>query len=123
MPAKKKSGKKSTAKKTSAQNSLDAALILTPAQQIAQLQLKLERVKQLREHLASVKPLYQEHDQLMAELMPLFIEVQDDKFIFNREVKIGGKTYKLSPNFYDEKHGQLVPKVWKSTAMSMAHIV
>lgn len=120
MPAKKKaSGKKP--KKTTKKNSLDAALTPTPAQVQQMLKMKFDRIKQIREHLAQVKALYQEHDKLMTEVLPLFIEVQDDKFIVNREVKIRGKTYRLSPYFFDEKKG-LVAKVWKSTPFESVSI-
>lgn len=119
--AKKKSTSRKKPRKTRKKNSLDVVLTPTPVQQIELLKLKFQRVKDIREHLAQVKTLYQEHDQLMTELLPLFIEVHDDKFIVNREVKLSGKTYRLSPHFFDEKKG-LVAKVWKSAAFETVSI-
>jgi len=99
--------------------------ILGPKVQVnpfATLSAKLKRIKELRAELNKVKVLYQEHDQLMSEVLPAFIEVQADKFVIAREIKLGSKTYRLSPHFFDEKKGLVVPKVWKSTAFESATI-
>ena len=77
---------------------------------------KIKRVKELRAKLNSFKTLYQEHDQLMKELLPMFIEKHPDKFIIAREVKLGTEVFRLSPHFYDEKKDELLAKNWKSTA-------
>ena len=46
----------------------------TAAQQAEQIRQKLNRVKEIREQVQQMKQLYQEHDALMGELLPLFIE-------------------------------------------------
>jgi hypothetical protein len=95
---------------------------LDAAQAIKQLQQKLTKIAELRTKINGAKTLYQEHDALVEELLPLFIEVQDDRFIIHRHIKLGSKTYHFSPYFYDEKKAQLVAKVWKSTAFGVSTI-
>ena len=80
------------------------------------IKAKFKKLKELRTQLANMKPIYQQHDALMAELMPLFITIEDDKFTIKREYVLGDKKYKLSPQFYDDKKGILVAKAWKSSA-------
>ncbi len=92
------------------------------ANQVSSVKDKLKKIKELRSKINSLKHLYQEHDALMEEILPLFIEIQADKFIIAREIKLSGQTFKLSPFFYDEKKGQLVAKSWKSTAFPVASI-
>lgn len=77
---------------------------------------KFKKLKELREQIQSLKTLYAQHDNLMAELLPLFISVEDDRFVIAREIKIGTKKHRFTPFFYDEKKAQLTAKVWKSTA-------
>jgi len=86
------------------------------------LQTKFKKLSDLRTKLTSLKVLYAQHDALMAELLPLFIEQDTDKFVVRREIALGAKKYRLTPHFYDEKKGVIVPKVWKSTAFPSATI-
>lgn len=95
----------------------------TAAQQAEQIRQKLHRVKEIREQVQQMKQLYQEHDALMGELMPLFIEVQDDKFTIHREISLGGETFRFSPAFFDENKGQLIAKTWKSVAQESGSII
>lgn len=106
MPAKKK-----PAKKTAAQTN-----------PVAELKQKLARIQEIRKELAKVKALYQEHDVLLTQVLPMFIDVQDDKFIIARSISLGGKKYDLVPYFYDPEKGTLVGKQWKSTAMNTVTI-
>jgi len=105
--AKKKAGKKTVQTATSA---------------LTQIKDRFEELKKVRAQLAAVKSLYVKHNELMEELMPLFIETTADEFIIKREIKIGTKKYRFTPFFYDEKKGHVVPKVWKSTAFESGAI-
>lgn len=83
---------------------------------------KFKKLKELQAQINKMKDIYQKHDQLVEELMPMFIEVQADRFIINREIKIGTQKYRLTPHFYDEKKAKAMAKVWKSTAFSSVTI-
>ena len=89
---------------------------------LAPIKLRFQRLKTVRAELAKLKVLYQEHDRLMTELLPLFIKVESDNFTIAREISLGTEKYRLTPHFYDEKKGQLMSKVWKSTAFESASI-
>lgn len=111
MPSKKK---KITGKKLSVK--------VTLAQKIAAVQAKFAELKKLRARISGLKALYVKHNELMEELMPLFIEVEADQIIVKRELTIGNKKYRFNPFFYDEKKGQMLPKVWKSCAFESGTI-
>jgi hypothetical protein len=87
-----------------------------PFASITSVQAKFKRVKQIRAELAKLKVLYQEHDRLMEELIPLFVTKENDRFVVARQITLGAETYKVSAYFYDEKKGELKSKAWKSTA-------
>ena len=92
---------------------------------LSQLQIlrnKFKRLKEIKAELSGFKTKYQEHDALLAELLPLFIEQDADKFVINREITLGTKKYRITPHFYDEQKGIVVPKTWKSTAFPTASI-
>jgi hypothetical protein len=80
------------------------------------IQTKFARLKELRAEIAGLKDRYIEHDKLVEELMPLFIEVYPDKFVTKRSITIGSETYRYSPNFFDEKDAALKARVWKASA-------
>lgn len=90
--------------------------------QLQSVQEKFKRLKELRAEIAKSKKLYTEHDALMNELMPLFVEVQADQFIIKRDVTVGNQKYRFTPFFYDEKKSQVVAKVWKSAAFESGAI-
>lgn len=102
--------KKSTIKKISKK-----AFVSTSNPFASQIQ-KLERIQEIKKQLNSMKTLHQEHDQLLKEVLPLFIETTPDSFSIRRRVTLGGKTFRLTPNFFDEKKAEHQSKVWKSTA-------
>jgi hypothetical protein len=52
----------------------------------------------------------------VAELLPMFITVDGDKFTIQRTIKLGTETHTLVPYFYDAKTGGFKAKQWKSTA-------
>lgn len=83
---------------------------------------KFVHLKNLRDKIQTLKALYAEHDALVMELLPLFIETEADRFIIKREISIGSKKYRFNPFFYDEKKGQVMAKVWKSTAFESGSI-
>jgi len=118
MPSKKSkiTGKKITVGKKTQTNVQTATSALT------QIKDRFIALKKVRAKLASVKSLYVQHNELMTELMPLFIEVKADEIIIKREIKIGSTKYRFTPFFYDEKKGTVVPKVWKSTAFESGSI-
>jgi len=95
---------------------------VTAASQLQAIRDKFKELKALRTQINGMKALYQQHDILMAELMPLFIEIGADKFIIKREITVGNKKYRFTPFFYDEKKGQVGAKVWKSTAFESGSI-
>jgi len=89
-----------------------------PANPLNNLKKKFERLKELRTEINKMKTLYQEHDALMEELMPMFVTVTPDEITINREVVLGNKKYRVNPFFYDEQKAKFKSKVWKSTAMN-----
>ena len=97
-------------------------VVTTLAQKIAAVQTRFAELKKLRAKIAGLKALYIKHNELMEELMPLFIEVQTDQITVKRELTIGNKKYRFNPFFYDEKKGQMLPKVWKSCAFESGTI-
>ena len=115
---KKVTGKKITVGKKKASQTAAAS----PAAALTLVKGKFAALKKVREELAKVKSLYVRHNELMEELMPLFIETTADEFVIKREIKIGNKKYRFTPFFYDEKKGRPVPKVWKSTAFESGAI-
>jgi len=114
---------KITGKKINVQSGVKkAAAIQTATSALTQIKDRFAALKEVRAQLAGVKQLYIKHNELMEELMPLFIEVNADEFIIKREIKIGTKKYRFTPFFYDEKKSTVVPKVWKSTAFESGSI-
>jgi hypothetical protein len=89
----------------------------TVVDQMTLIKNKFSRLAQVRAQLAALKVLYAEHDSLVSELMPLFIEKTNDAFIVKRQITLGNTTHRLVPYFYDDKKGILKAKCWKSTAM------
>ena len=104
------------------QSGKKAKTIQTATSALTQVKDQFAALKKVRAQLASMKQLYVKHNELMTELMPLFIETTADEFIIKREIKIGSKKYRFTPFFYDEKKGTIVPKVWKSTAFESGSI-
>lgn len=94
----------------------------TATDQFASLKKKFAELAKVRAQLAAVKVLYAKHDQLIAELIPLFITVEQDRFVVAREVTLGTEKHRLVPYFYDEKKGTLLAKQWKSTAFGTVTI-
>lgn len=86
------------------------------------IQTRFARLKEVRAELNKLKSLYVEHDAIVEELLPLFIQVHPDKFVVSREINLNNKTYRLEPYFYDVQKSKLVSKVWKSTAFSVGSI-
>jgi len=99
-----------------------AAKKKTMAQLVQQIQDKFVELKKIRGQLNKVKALYKKHDDLMDELLPLFVKVESDTFIIARTLTVGNKKYTLTPHFYDTKKAQVMAKVWKSTAFPSATI-
>lgn len=110
----KKKTVKKPAKKAKKLSGLDLQLLLVKD--------KFEQLKKIQAQLGKLKTLYSKHDELMAELLPLFITTEVDKFTIRREIIIGAQKYKLNPHFYDTKKGQVQANVWKSTAFKTATI-
>jgi hypothetical protein len=88
---------------------------VSPVSSLDVINAKFKRLKELRAKLVGLKSLYAEHDNLMRELLPLFIIQDKDAFLISREITIGSHKYRFSPSFYSEKDG-LRSKAWKSTA-------
>jgi hypothetical protein len=86
------------------------------------IQNKFAQLKKLQRRIDQAKSLYAQHDALMEEILPLFIDTEADKFVIRRQVTIGARTYRLNPHFYNEKKARVVSKVWKSTAFNSATI-
>lgn len=111
-----------TTKKTQIKNAKKGPALPTAADQFAALKDKFKKLSEIRAQLAATKTLYQQHDQLVSELLPLFIKKTDKQFIIEREITLGTEIHKLVPYFYDEKKGILLAKQWKSTAFETASI-
>jgi len=90
--------------------------------QLEMIKSKFIRLKKLQTQISEVKTLYVQHDEIMNDLLPLFITVRANTISIRREIKIGAKTYRLNPHFYDTKKGRVVASVWKSTACKTATI-
>lgn len=89
----------------------------TPVDALTALHQKFTRLKNLRRRIQTVKPLYQQYDALLQELLPLFVTRNESgDFVVKNQVSLGNKTYRLTPFFYDEKRGHVTAKVWKSSA-------
>ena len=86
------------------------------------IQTRFTRLKEIRVEMNKLKALYQEHDAIVEELLPLFIQVHLDKFVVAREISLNNQTYRLEPYFYNTQKSKLVSKVWKSTAFEMGSI-
>jgi hypothetical protein len=99
-----------------------ATAIQTATAALTQIKDRFAALKKVRTQIAGMKQLYVKHNELMQELMPLFIETKPDEFIIKREIKIGTKKYRFTPFFFDERKGHIVPKVWKSTAFESGAI-
>lgn len=94
----------------------------TAADQFSSIKDKFRRLAEIRAQLQAAKSLYQQHDALLAELIPLFITKTDTQFIVQREITLGNETHRLIPYFYNEKTGALIAKQWKSTAFETVGI-
>lgn len=94
----------------------------TVTDQFEAIKLKFKRLAEVRQLIAKSKSLYQEQDELVTELLPLFIKKTDKQFIIEREVCLGSEIHKLIPYFYDEKKSSLVAKQWKSSAFETVNI-
>lgn len=113
---------KVTGKKIKVQSGKKANTVQTATSALTQIKDRFTALKKVRAQIAGMKQLYVKHNELMQELMPLFIETTPDEFIIKREIKIGSTKYRFTPFFYDEKKGTVVPKVWKSTAFESGSI-
>ena len=83
---------------------------------LAPYHAKFKRIQEIRKKLSSMKDLYIEHDQLTREVLPLFVQTTPEKFEILRELKLGSKTYRITPYFFNSQKSELQAKVWKSTA-------
>jgi|WetSurMetagenome_2_1015567.scaffolds.fasta_scaffold607536_2 hypothetical protein len=88
----------------------------TVSDALANIAGKFQRLSELRQRINELKGLYQEHDALQSELLSLFVQKTDSQFVIARQFTVGGRTYRLTPFFYDQAKGTLLAKRWKSTA-------
>ena len=93
----------------------------TPLSSLDAVNAKFKRLKELRAKIIGLKSLYVEHDNLMRELLPLFIVQDKDAFLIAREITVGSHKYRFTPSFYSEKDG-LKSKSWKSAAFETGTI-
>lgn len=93
-----------------------------PVDQMTQIQTKFARLAELRRQIEANKAIYEEHDRLMLELLPLFVERNSDntEFRVKREIQIGTRRYRYTPAFL--KGDELVAMSWKSVASSSGRI-
>jgi len=87
-----------------------------PTNPLEAVQARFARLAQVRAQIEQAKALYHEHDAIVAELLPLFVEKTSEAFTFKRKVTIGNKTYTLVPYFYNAEKDKIVVKQWKSSA-------
>lgn len=93
-----------------------AARTPTVADAMQAIGTKFARLTELKQEINRLKTLYQEHDALVSELIPLFVQKTDSQFVIARSVTVGNRTYRLTPFFYDEAKGTILSKRWKSAA-------
>ena len=93
-----------------------------PTDHMAIVTAKFTRLAQLRRQIEANKGIYEEHDRLMVELLPLFIERNSDntEFRVKRAIQIGTRVYRFTPAFL--KGDELVAKSWKSVASASGKI-
>jgi len=94
----------------------------TATDQFSAIKDKFKQLSEVRAKINASKALYQQHDALLSELLPLFITKTDTQFIIQREITLGNEKHTLVPYFYDAKKGAFLAKQWKSTAMETATI-
>jgi len=93
-----------------------AKKVVAQVSPVEALVAKLELIKELRTKIAGLKVLFAQHDALVEEILPLFIDKSPERFVINRTVKLGSHTYTFTPHFYDSKKDRVLAKVWKSCA-------
>jgi hypothetical protein len=89
---------------------------------LAEVKAKFAKLAAVREKIQAARELYKEHDQLVSELMPLFVKVEADKFTIARSITLGTEKHNLVPYFYNDQKGQFKSKQWKSTAFETMSI-
>lgn len=83
---------------------------------LAEVKAKFAKLAAVRVKIQAAREFYKEHDQLVSELMPLFVKVEADKFTIARTITLGTEQHNLVPYFYNDQKGQFKAKQWKSTA-------
>jgi len=89
-----------------------------PVDPLDPIKAKFARLAELRGHIEAAKHLYQEHDRLVEELLPMFITKTAEKFEVKRQITLGDKVFRLVPYFYDQEKDKIKVKQWKSTAFT-----
>jgi len=75
---------------------------------------KFNRLTEIEKILSRNKRLYVEYDQLVTDLLPLFIHITGNKIVIDREITLGTKRFRLTPVFIEPRG--LKATNWKSTA-------
>ena len=94
---------------------------VSPVSSLDAVKDKFKRLREVRAKLEGVKSLYIEHDELVKELLPLFLTAdKDGSILITREIKIGATTYRFNPSFLDD--GDVKVKSWRSVAFPIGVI-
>jgi len=84
--------------------------------QLTAIQQKFDRLRELDTQIGAVRPLYEERTRLLQEVLPLFVRVEADQIILQRQITVGRRTVRLSPYWLDTRTNTIKDKVWKAAA-------
>ena len=90
---------------------------IQPGDPFADIKAKFDALKKLSKQVEAVKPVYEKQDDLMAELLPLFLQEVGNDIIIHKRITLGNDVYELEPVFI--KDGKIQMKAWKSVAQRM----
>lgn len=93
-----------------------AAPELTPQEQLALIQQKFDRIRELDTQIQAVRPMYEERSRLIQEVLPMFMTIDADQITINRQLTVGRRTVRLSPYWLDTRTNTIKDKVWKAAA-------
>jgi hypothetical protein len=95
----------------------------TNTQQANPLQVieqKFARLKELNTTIEANKGLYAERDNLLKDLMGLFITVNTDTIVIQRRISVGQRTYTLTPSLLNK--GNLTAKQFRASVQPTVDI-
>jgi hypothetical protein len=102
--------------KNATKKKLVIAKVPSAATQLLALQTKFKRLREVQHLIEQAKELYREQDALIEELLPLFIDIDQDRITIKREIQIGSQKYRYRPSLIADASTKLRAKTWKASA-------